>query len=93
MRHEWSEIADACHWYESQREGLGGDFLHSLDETLQQFHRDPTRYPFAIAQVRRALLRRFPYGVFFAEFDEDILIAAVVHARRDPGNWPSRPAR
>ncbi|MDP1635112.1 MAG: hypothetical protein Q8L69_10600, partial [Gallionellaceae bacterium] len=52
---------------------LGVDFLHSLDETLQAIQRDPTLYPFALARVRRALLRRFPYGVFFAEFDKVIL--------------------
>lgn len=87
------EIAEAFGWYESQRTGLGVEFVHVLDETFVQVQRDPSHFPRVKQRIRRALLRRFPYGVFFAEYDDVIVVAAVVHTHRSPKRWPARPAR
>lgn len=38
----------------------------------------------------RCLLKRFPYGIIYAQLDERILILAVAHAKRSPGYWESR---
>ena len=40
--------------------------------------------------VRRMLLARFPYGVYFREFPEVIVIIACMHGRRDPKRWENR---
>jgi plasmid stabilization system protein ParE len=40
--------------------------------------------------VRRGLVRRFPYGVFYVVTDDAIVILAVFHASRDPAGWRSR---
>ena len=34
--------------------------------------------------TRRALLRKFPYGVFFRVMDDKVVITAFFHASRDP---------
>lgn len=87
------EIGEAFDWYEAQRLGLGIEFIHSLDAVFAQVQRDPAHFPYVSARIRRALLRRFPYGVFFAEYDGVILVVAVIHTRRNPKSWPARPAR
>lgn len=66
------EIAEAFEWYESQRLGLGIEFVHALDVSFAQIQRDPAHFPRVKKRIRRALLRHFPYGVFFAEFDDVI---------------------
>jgi len=40
--------------------------------------------------VRRKLLRRFPYGVFFVLQDDEVIVIAIMHTRRQPNEWRSR---
>jgi len=87
------EIAEAHRWYETQRPGLGAEFMSALDAILKRVHREPALHPQVHGHIRRALLRRFPYGVFYAESDDAVLIVAVVHVRQDPAGWPARPSR
>jgi plasmid stabilization system protein ParE len=40
--------------------------------------------------TRRALLKRFPYAVYFAVDNEIIVVLAVFHTSRDPESWRRR---
>ena len=86
------DLADAHAWYESQRQGLGSEFLRSVEATLAAITRSPEMYPCIHEQVRRALVRRFPYGIFYV-VDHDparVVVLAVMHARRSPQTWQQR---
>lgn len=52
--------------------------------------RAPRRFPVIRRNMRRALLRRFPYGVFFVEAVDAVQVVACLHARRDPHEWSER---
>lgn len=41
--------------------------------------------------IRRALLRRFPYCVFYIVLSNEIVVLACVHGHRDPKIWQDRP--
>lgn len=82
------DLERAYRWYESQSPGLGSRFLNSVDSALSLVQDNPLLFPEIYKHVRRALLRRFPYGVFYLSEDERIVILAVLHARRDPADWP-----
>jgi plasmid stabilization system protein ParE len=84
------DVKDAFAWYESQRPGLGDDFLDSVRDCFSAIALQPTRYPILHRQVRRALLRRFPYCVFFRDFEIEIVVLACLHARRHPVRWRAR---
>ncbi len=85
-----SDIEDAYKWYESQRKGLGEDFLLCIEEALSRASRNPAVYSVVYKEVRRVLIRRFPFGVFFLEDETNISVLAVLHARRNPKTWKSR---
>ena len=54
---------------------------------------DPTpseAYQLVDRKMRRALLRRFPYAVFFEVGEAEILVYAVFHCARDPRSWKRR---
>jgi plasmid stabilization system protein ParE len=85
-----ADIADAALWYEQRSPGLGREFLHALDAVLAEIARAPERYPLVHREVRRALLRRFPYGVFFLASPDRTTVIACLHARRDPRVWQER---
>ena len=86
----YNDIKVAYDWYESQRIGLGEDFLLTLEESYSKITRTPKVYQLIYKTVRRKLLRRFPYGVFFVLKDDEIIIIAIMHTRRKPSDWNER---
>ena len=52
--------------------------------------RHPTLYPVVFGDGRRAVLRRFPYSVIYVVHDNELLIAACIHSRREPSRWQER---
>ena len=85
-----AELAEAFDWYEQQLRGLGSEFLISVDATVHAISRNPYHFAKIHKDVRRALLRRFPYGVFFLVEDARIVVLAFFHAKRDPKRWQTR---
>ena len=84
------EVDAAYRWYERQRPGLGREFLAEVDRAFAALRAAPEQYPIVQGRTRRLLLTRFPYGVFFRASVEEIVVAAVVHSRRDPWVWHRR---
>jgi plasmid stabilization system protein ParE len=84
------DIADAFVWYEQRSLGLGLEFLRCLEATVVSIQRNPLMYPAVFAEYRRALVRRFPYAVFYEVEAERIVIYAVFHCSQDPDKWRAR---
>src|SRR5205823_5030710 len=85
-----ADIEAAAEWYEDQRAGLGLEFTRVVRAALATIERDPLLYPFARGEVRRALVRRFPYAVYFLVAPEAVVVIACLHVRRDPQVWKQR---
>jgi plasmid stabilization system protein ParE len=79
-----ADLDDAFHWYEDRLPGLGEAFLQSVDACFARIKRHPEAFPEAHPCVRRASIRRFPYGIFYVIRDDRIDVLAVYHARRRP---------
>jgi len=84
------DIADAFAWYEQQSLGLGLEFLRSLEAMILSIQRHPLMYPTVFADYRRALVRRFPYAVFYEVAPQHIVVYAVFHCSQDPEKWKAR---
>lgn len=84
------DIQAAAVWYEDQRPGLGEKFLNELDHVFHRIVENPLQFPRLEAAVHRALLRHFPYGVYFVIGDERVDVLAVLHLQRHPEMWKSR---
>lgn len=82
------EAGEAFEWYEKQVSGLGADFLAALNAQLDSIAESPQSYAEVLPKVRRALLSRFPYAVFFAQRRTILSILAVIHTSRSPRRWP-----
>ena len=85
-----ADVAEAFVWYEQQRAGLGSEFLAEIARILTTIEQHPEQHAIVRGQTRRALVRRFPYGVFYIIDRDDIAVTAVMHGRRDPLRWQSR---
>lgn len=78
------DIADAHKWYEERSPRLGSEFLRAVEVCMAAIERNPQAHPIVHKQVRRALLRRFPYGIFYLVQENTIPVLACFHGRRDP---------
>jgi len=84
------EIQEAFDWYEERSEGLGLEFLRAADVCLSSVRRNPESYPIIHGQVRRALLRRFPYALFYLVQEDAVVVVACFHIKRSPADWQRR---
>jgi toxin ParE1/3/4 len=76
-----ADIREAALWYDAQRPGLGTEFTLRIDALLERIAQNPLQFPEIGSGVRRALLQRFPYAVYFIVAASPVLIA-VLHQRR-----------
>ena len=89
------ELEDAAIWYESQRAGLGLEFIAAVDATIERIGRWPQAAPHVHGiprelSVRKAPVGSFPYGVAYLETQDSIRVLAFGHDRREPGYWQTR---
>lgn len=84
------DLADARRWYQERRAGLGDEFLEQVEVAFEHVRRMPLVPTPKYRDVRRVLLKRFPYAIFYLVDDDRITIVAVYHTSRDPRGWQSR---
>jgi toxin ParE1/3/4 len=85
-----ADIAEAFSWYEHQRAGLGAEFENELNRTFGYVRDMPLAGRVVHRTFRRALLRRFPFTVYFTVTADLIEIRGVLHNRRHPRTWLRR---
>ena len=84
------EFDEAFEWYEKRRNGLGSEFAEIVDQAITRIRSNPQEFGFVYQDIRCAVVRRFPYGIYFREEAGTILVLAVFHGSRDPKVWQAR---
>jgi len=84
------ELNEAYNWYENQQTGLGDDFLNCIDDILNRICQMPESYPIVYRDIRRSVVRRFPYAVYYRIVSSRVIVTAIFHSRRDPKSWKIR---
>jgi len=60
-----AEVLESQHWYEGRRRGLGAEFEEGVAETVSRVAENPLAFQKVHGETRRAVLRRFPYAIYF----------------------------
>lgn len=84
------EFDKAIEYYENIELGLGYDFALEIHSAIQRSIEHPKAWSILDGEVRRSLVRRFPYGVLYSEEPDGIFILAVMNLHRDPEYWKKR---
>jgi plasmid stabilization system protein ParE len=85
-----ADLADAFDYYEIQLPGLGDDFLAAIERHLGLVADNPAQYQVQYREVRRAVVRRFPYAIFYSIEENGVVVLAIDHQARDPAHWKAR---
>ena len=84
------DIDSALSWYGDERPALALAFAESLDAVIERISETPLQFPAVHGEVRRALLGRFPYAVFFVMVPDQIHVLGVLHLHRNPDTRKGR---
>ena len=84
------ELNDAALYYEKESTGLGGRFLDEIERHIDAIIKNPNSGKRVRGQVRRRILRTFPYGILYSVKDDGIRILAIMNLKRRPLYWVGR---
>jgi hypothetical protein len=84
------EMIQSARFYDGRTEGLGSDFLTSVEETIRRIEQSPDAGPIDGASIRKRLVSGFPFTILYQTLLDQIFIAAVMHQHRRPYYWKTR---
>jgi plasmid stabilization system protein ParE len=87
-----AEITEAFEWYLARSHNAPAEFLAEIDSALAQIVEAPERFPVVRGRMRRVLLHRFPYAVYYKVYPTVISVVGVIHGHRHPDTWLRRAA-
>ena len=85
-----TDIVDAAAWYDDRSPAVCRRFLQTLDAALAIIELHPLHYQAIYGQVRRTVLRGFPYALLYVASEDEVNVIACVHGRRNPTRWHRR---
>ncbi|HEU5237059.1 MAG TPA: type II toxin-antitoxin system RelE/ParE family toxin [Pyrinomonadaceae bacterium] len=88
--HAERELINAAQYYESCLSTLGVQFLDEADLAVAKILEAPDRWRIIEKNVRRYLMPRFPYAIYYRVFSDRIQVLAFKHHSRHPDYWRHR---
>lgn len=84
-----TQLMKEADWYEAGEEGIGDEFLDTIQGLINRIEDNPLQFPKVSAAARVAITRRFPFNVYFRvhESDSRIEILLLASQHRDPSLW------
>jgi plasmid stabilization system protein ParE len=76
--------------YELQQPGLGLDFVAKVRDVFRRIAANPRLHAVVYRDVRKAVVKRFPYIVLYREDAGEVIVVSVFHTSRDPADWQTR---
>ncbi len=85
------DLLGGAAYYNAHRPGLGRLFVIEVRNTCETVAQFPESGSQMSSTIRRRLVRRFPFAVYYSVIDDEVLVLAVAHQARLPGYWRRRP--
>lgn len=84
------DVAEAQVWYETQQTGLGAQFRSEVSRVIDRLAGTPLIYQVVHRDIRRAIIHRFPYLIWYRVAAETVIVLACTYAGRDPERVKAR---
>ncbi|MFV8751334.1 type II toxin-antitoxin system RelE/ParE family toxin [Nannocystaceae bacterium ST9] len=85
-----AELEEATSWYANHDWLASQNFTDAFLHAARSIAENPRLWPEIEAEVRRALLRKYPYSLIFVIRGDEALVLSVMHQSREPGYWRDR---
>ena len=83
----------ASWWYQQIDPNLASRFMVESRAKLARIAQFPYQFPLVNGAVHRALLKRFPYAIYYSLEHDEVSITAILHQRRSDDIWKKRSRR
>ena len=85
------DFDEAADWYRDRDRELRNRFTGAIRTALSAIRQRPLSYPVVFGnEVRRVVVDRFPYSIFYKMKGDTILVIAIFHQSRNPIIWTGR---
>ncbi|MBI1831214.1 MAG: type II toxin-antitoxin system RelE/ParE family toxin [Planctomycetes bacterium] len=84
------DLDEGIAWYSKEKKGLGRKFAAAVRQVVKGLRRMPKRHAVVFKDVRRAVVKGFPYVVYYRVIDPDVVVISIFHSLQDPEKWQSR---
>src|SRR5262245_35217998 len=84
------EFEEAFDFYEGRRRGLSVAFVQRVEDVFDRISANPKIHGIVFADIRKAVVAKFPYCVFYRSDNTRVEVIAVFHSSRDPKIWQAR---
>jgi len=81
------DLRDVFLWYEEKKVGLGEIFKDFFENTILSIKSNPFKFQIRYSNIRIRFLDKFPFGVHYTIFENEIIIQGVFHTSQDPSSW------
>ncbi len=88
-----ADAESARAWYEDESPTAAARFMAEFNRVADSIFEHPDRWPQAEPGTRRALLRKFPFAIYYIVDPDMVMILSVAHHKRRPGYWEGRDPR
>ncbi len=85
-----AEIEAAFDWYRARSPVVASQFLDEVDAALTRIEAMPESQAIIRGRLRRVLLARFPWAVYYKVYPSSISVVGVIHGHRHPDTWLRR---
>ena len=84
------ELREAAQYYQQRSAEVGENFLSAIQSGFRQIQRSPATWRRIRGDIRRFLVKTFPYGIVYVYRREEIFVLAIMHVKREPDYWLGR---
>ena len=85
-----AELLEAVPFYGSREEGVEDPFLAAINRHVREIASAPQRFPKVGRDIRRCVVRKYPFIIFFKDHPDHVRILAIAHTSRHPDYWRAR---
>lgn len=85
-----ADVQETRGWYRRQQPELANRFMAAVASGLHLIEEHPEAQPRVHGSLRRLLLHRFPYALFYVVDADIIVVTGCFHTARDPSVWQDR---
>lgn len=80
----FQELKESQDYYNLQQENLGNIFKNDIQKAINSIQNFPNLYPNITETIKRCLLHRFPFSIFYSVHKDTIIILSIAHQHRKP---------
>ncbi|HEU5054066.1 MAG TPA: type II toxin-antitoxin system RelE/ParE family toxin [Hanamia sp.] len=76
------DLDEALLWYEAEQPGLAKRFYQSFEIAIERIRKNPNAFFDVAPEVKKILLKKFPYKIFYTISGNKIIILGIAHVKR-----------